>query len=92
MRCGPVPQTVEQLVEGDDEVELKSQHATLLHLRDKVCKERGLGDAKLLMHKNTSKNMFLLRQENTIVCNFYVMNDAQFCVLKPSANSERTLV
>ena len=48
-----VTQMVEQLVEGDDEVELFSQDATLLRHRDKVWKERGLGDVKLLMHKKT---------------------------------------
>ena len=67
-----VSQMVEQLVGEEDETELYSHFA-----RDKVWKERGLGDA---------------RQENTIVFNFYIMNDAQYCVLKPSASSERTLV
>ena len=83
---------VVQLVEGNDEVELHSQRATLLRYQDSVWKERGLGDATLLMHKKTGKVRFLLRQENTwtVVCNFYVMNVAPYCELKPHPNSDRT--
>ena len=91
----PLPHKVVQLVESEeDETELYSQRAKLLRYQDDVRKERGLGDAKLLMHKKTCKVRRLLRQENTrtVVCNFYVMSVASFCELEACPNSDRTLL
>ena len=58
-----------------DEVELHAQVAKLLRVQDNKLEARGLGYAKLLMHKKTGKILFILRQEETakIVCNFYVI-------------------
>ena len=83
-----MPQMVEQLVESD-EVELHSQVAKLLRVQDDQWKARGLGFAKLLMHKKNGKIRFVLRQEETttIVNSFYVMND---CALEPHPNSDST--
>ena len=49
-----------------------------------------MGDAKLLMHKKKGGDWLVLRQEKTktVVCNFYVMNVAQYCVQKPGPYSE----
>ena len=87
-----MPQMVEHLVGEGDETERFSQFATLRRFSDRVWKERRLGNAKLLLQKKTGKVRFLPRHKNTIGCNFYVMQDAQHCVLKPSASSERTWV
>ena len=78
----------------EDEEELYSQRSKLFRFRDKEWKERGLGDAKLLKHKKTGKVRFMLRQEKTmkIVGNFYVVDVASYCELKPNAGSEKSWV
>ena len=78
----------------EDEEELYSQRSKLFRFRDKEWKERGLGDAKLLKHKKTGKVRFMLRQEKTmkIVGNFYVVDVAPYCELKPNAGSEKSWV
>jgi len=57
-------------------------------------KERGLGDAKLLKHKDTGKIRFLLRQEKTlkIVANHYVLQRDDFCKLIPNVGSDKIWV
>ena len=82
-RALDVPPTGEE-----DEAELYSQRAELLRDPDDVWKERGVGDAKLLMHKKTDKVRRLLRQENTrtLACNFYVKSVASYCELEPCPN------
>lgn len=57
-------------------------------------KERGLGDAKLLQHKETKKIRFLMRQEKTlkVVANHYVFATDVYCKLTPNVSSERIWV
>jgi len=57
-------------------------------------KERGLGEAKLLKHKDTGKIRFLLRQEKTlkIVANHYVLQRDDFCKLIPNVGSDKIWV
>ncbi|KAL8436618.1 hypothetical protein ACSSS7_001548 [Eimeria intestinalis] len=57
-------------------------------------KERGLGEAKLLQHKETKKIRFLLRQEKTlkIVANHYVVATDVYCKLTPNVSSEKIWV
>ncbi|CCF73585.1 small monomeric GTPase [Babesia microti strain RI] len=57
-------------------------------------KERGIGDAKLLKHKESGKIRFLLRQEKTlkIVANHYVLGRDNFCILTPNAGSDKIWV
>ncbi|KFG31853.1 putative ran binding family protein 1 [Toxoplasma gondii RUB] len=57
-------------------------------------KERGIGDAKLLRHKETGKIRFLLRQEKTlkIVANHYVVASGVYCKLTPNVSSEKIWV
>ncbi|OEH78919.1 ran-binding protein 1 homolog a [Cyclospora cayetanensis] len=57
-------------------------------------KERGLGEAKLLQHKETNKIRFLLRQEKTlkIVANHYVVATDVYCKLTPNVSSEKIWV
>ncbi|KAL8271513.1 hypothetical protein Esti_004548 [Eimeria stiedai] len=57
-------------------------------------KERGLGEAKLLQHKETKKIRFLLRQEKTlkIVANHYVVSTDVYCKLTPNVSSEKIWV
>eukprot|EP00386_Alphamonas_edax_P009736 GDKI01031888.1.p2 GENE.GDKI01031888.1~~GDKI01031888.1.p2 ORF type:complete len:223 (-),score=96.23 GDKI01031888.1:233-847(-) len=57
-------------------------------------KERGVGDAKLLKHKETGKIRFLLRQEKTlkVVANHYVVARDPYCKLTPNAGSEKIWV
>lgn len=57
-------------------------------------KERGLGEAKLLQHKESAKIRFLLRQEKTlkIVANHYVVQHGSFCQLTPNVGSDKIWV
>ncbi|PHJ22370.1 ran-specific gtpase-activating [Cystoisospora suis] len=57
-------------------------------------KERGIGEAKLLRHKQTKKIRFLLRQEKTlkIVANHYVVATDVYCKLSPNVSSEKIWV
>ncbi|CDJ37406.1 ran-specific GTPase-activating protein, putative [Eimeria tenella] len=57
-------------------------------------KERGLGEAKLLQHRETKKIRFLLRQEKTlkIVANHYVVATDVYCKLTPNVSSEKIWV
>ena len=68
------------LGEGDEE-ELYSQRSKLYRFRDGEWKERGLGEAKLLKHRQTGKVRFMLRQEKTlkIVANHYVVDVSPYC-------------
>ena len=72
-----MPQTVEQLVGSDDEVELYSHTAKLPRVQDNQWKAKG-------------QVRVVLRQEETmtLVSNFYVRKDASHCVLRPNANSD----
>ena len=78
----------------EDEEELYSQRSKLYRFRDGDWKERGLGEAKLLKHKETSKVRFMLRQEKTgkIVANFFAVDVAPYCDLRPNAGSEKCWV
>ncbi|KAL8424446.1 hypothetical protein Efla_001048 [Eimeria flavescens] len=57
-------------------------------------KERGLGEAKLLQHKESKKIRFLLRQEKTlkVVANHYVVATDVYCKLTPNVSSEKIWV
>ncbi|PFH38771.1 putative ran binding family protein 1 [Besnoitia besnoiti] len=57
-------------------------------------KERGIGEAKLLRHKQSGKIRFLLRQEKTlkIVANHYVVANGVYCQLTPNVSSEKIWV
>ena len=68
----PAPQEVEELwgaQTGEEaEVELHSQRSKLMCRREGV-ERRGLGDAKLLMDRNTGKIRFMLRTRRKL-CSF----------------------
>ncbi|CDJ46797.1 ran-specific GTPase-activating protein, putative [Eimeria brunetti] len=57
-------------------------------------KERGLGEGKLLQHRESKKIRFLLRQEKTlkIVANHYVVATDVYCKLTPNVSSEKIWV
>eukprot|EP00917_Polyrhabdina_sp_WS-2016_P017987 GHVP01038886.1.p1 GENE.GHVP01038886.1~~GHVP01038886.1.p1 ORF type:complete len:219 (+),score=53.68 GHVP01038886.1:698-1354(+) len=57
-------------------------------------KERGLGEAKLLRHKENGKIRFLLRQEKTmkIVANHYVVKFDKYCELVANVSSDKIWV
>lgn len=59
-----------------------------------VWKERGLGESKLLRHKETGKIRFLLRQEKTfkVVANHYVWQTNNMCKLTPNVGSDKIWV
>lgn len=54
-------------------------------------KERGLGESKLLKHKEKGTIRFLLRQEKTlkIVANHFIYPTESYCKLVPNAGSEK---
>jgi len=78
----------------EDEEELYSQRSKLYRFHDGEWKERGLGDAKLLKHKQTGKVRLMLRQEKTmkIVANHYVIDVPPYCDLQPNAGSDKCWV
>uniref|UniRef100_A0A3B0MXM3 RAN binding protein 1, putative n=1 Tax=Theileria annulata TaxID=5874 RepID=A0A3B0MXM3_THEAN len=59
-----------------------------------VWKERGLGESKLLRHRETGKIRFLLRQEKTfkVVANHYVWQTNNMCKLTPNVGSDKIWV
>jgi len=78
----------------EDEEELYSQRSKLYRFRDGEWKERGLGDAKLLQHRETRRVRFMLRQEKTgkIVGNHYVLGVPPYCDLQPNAGNKKCWV
>eukprot|EP00746_Dinoflagellata_sp_MGD_P003416 gnl/MRDRNA2_/MRDRNA2_106638_c0_seq1.p1 gnl/MRDRNA2_/MRDRNA2_106638_c0~~gnl/MRDRNA2_/MRDRNA2_106638_c0_seq1.p1 ORF type:complete len:1475 (+),score=417.25 gnl/MRDRNA2_/MRDRNA2_106638_c0_seq1:99-4523(+) len=86
---------VKEIETGEEnEAETYSQRSKLYRFKDGDWKERGLGDAKLLKHKDTGKIRFMLRQEKTgkIVANHYVIDKDPYCDLRPNAGSEKCWV
>eukprot|EP00747_Dinoflagellata_sp_TGD_P072291 gnl/TRDRNA2_/TRDRNA2_157421_c0_seq2.p1 gnl/TRDRNA2_/TRDRNA2_157421_c0~~gnl/TRDRNA2_/TRDRNA2_157421_c0_seq2.p1 ORF type:complete len:259 (+),score=55.80 gnl/TRDRNA2_/TRDRNA2_157421_c0_seq2:49-825(+) len=75
----------------EDEDVTYSQRSKLYRFRGGEWKERGLGDARLLKHKTTERVRFLFRQEKTlkIVANFYVIDSAGCCELKPHLGNDK---
>eukprot|EP00927_Polykrikos_kofoidii_P064233 TRINITY_DN5932_c0_g1_i10.p1 TRINITY_DN5932_c0_g1~~TRINITY_DN5932_c0_g1_i10.p1 ORF type:complete len:531 (-),score=99.17 TRINITY_DN5932_c0_g1_i10:359-1789(-) len=78
----------------ENEEELYSQRSKLYRFRDGEWKERGLGDAKLLKHRETGKVRFFMRQEKTlkVVGNHYVIEHAPYCDLQPNMGSDKCWV
>jgi len=89
-----------EVVTGEEKEETFWKHRAKLYRWGKEgsatgeWKERGLGEAKLLRHKDTGKIRFLLRQEKTlkIVANHYVLQVEEFCRLIPNVSSDRIWV
>mmetsp|Transcript_17795 Transcript_17795/g.20181 ORF Transcript_17795/g.20181 Transcript_17795/m.20181 type:complete len:194 (+) Transcript_17795:96-677(+) len=65
----------------------------LYRWNDNQWKERGLGDIKLLRHKENKKTRVLMRQEKTlkIVANHSIEEDP-LCELKPNVGSDKSWV
>merc|ERR1719311_687574 len=78
----------------ENEEQLYSQRSKLYRFRDGDWKERGLGESKLLKHKENGKIRFMLRQEKTlkIVANHYVVDHPPYCELRPNAGSDKIWV
>jgi len=80
----------------EDEREVYCQRSKLYRWRDgESWKERGLGEAKLLQNKESSRIRFLMRQEKTgkVAANHFVFDDhPTLCQLVPNAESEKIWV
>ncbi|KAH8739628.1 Ran-binding protein [Cryptosporidium ryanae] len=85
---------VEVMTGEEDEEEFWNHRAKLYRYVNGEWKERGLGNAKLLQHKETKKIRFLLRQEKTlkVVANHYVIQKDSFCKLTPNSGSNKIWV
>lgn len=85
---------VEVMTGEEEEEEFWKHRAKLYRYVNGEWKERGLGNAKLLQHKETKKIRFLLRQEKTlkIVANHYVIQKDSFCKLTPNSGSNKIWV
>jgi len=89
-----------EVVTGEEREETFWKHRAKLYRWGKESgsagewKERGLGEAKLLRHKDTGKIRFLLRQEKTlkIVANHYVLQAEDVCRLVPNVSSDKIWV
>eukprot|EP00921_Rhytidocystis_pertsovi_P005129 GHVQ01008878.1.p1 GENE.GHVQ01008878.1~~GHVQ01008878.1.p1 ORF type:complete len:267 (+),score=63.54 GHVQ01008878.1:77-877(+) len=82
---------------GEEEENIFWHHRAKLFRWDSgesAWKERGIGEAKLLTHRNTGKIRFLLRQEKThkVVANHYVRQTKVYCNLKPNVSSDKIWV
>eukprot|EP00922_Rhytidocystis_sp_ex-Travisia-forbesii_P032908 GHVS01048946.1.p1 GENE.GHVS01048946.1~~GHVS01048946.1.p1 ORF type:complete len:289 (+),score=102.08 GHVS01048946.1:333-1199(+) len=82
---------------GEEEEEVFWSHRSKLFRWDgesSAWKERGIGEAKLLKHKNTGKIRFLLRQEKTlkVMANHYVHAKDAFCKLTLNVASDKIWV
>jgi len=78
-----------QMREQTENVELYSQRATLYRYRELAWRERGVGEAKLLKHKETGKVRFVIRDENTlkVIGNHYIVSKAPYCELRSEAGN-----
>ncbi|KAF7458905.1 putative ran binding family protein 1 [Cryptosporidium felis] len=85
---------VEVMTGEEDEEEFWKHRAKLYRFANGEWKERGVGNAKLLQHKESKKIRFLLRQEKTlkIVANHYVIQKDSFCKLTPNTGSNKIWV
>lgn len=88
-----VKEDVHTTGEEDEEV-FWSHRSKLYRYVDGEWKERGLGDSKLLQHKQTKKIRFLLRQEKTlkIVSNHYIVSRGPLCKLTTNAGNDKIYV
>jgi hypothetical protein len=81
---------VESFTGEEEEDLIYKQRAKLYRFRDNQWKERGLGEFKLLRHKETKKIRFILRQEKTlkVKANLYVAS-SPLCDLEVFQGSEK---
>uniref|UniRef100_T1IZQ7 Nuclear pore complex protein Nup153 n=1 Tax=Strigamia maritima TaxID=126957 RepID=T1IZQ7_STRMM len=78
----PLPDKVDVKTGEEDEDMLYCQRAKLYRLVGKEWKERGLGDFKILKHKDTGKVRFLMRREfvHKVCLNHYFSAELSFVV------------
>eukprot|EP00435_Cladocopium_sp_Y103_P066081 s648_g28.t1 len=78
----------------EDEDEIYSQRSKLYRFKDGEWKERGLGESKLLRHRENGKIRFMMRQEKTgkIVANHYPYDYPPYCELKLNTGSDKCWV
>lgn len=86
-----------QVSTGEEGEEVFWKHRSKLYRWAKESsewKERGLGESRLLKHKETGRIRFLLRQEKTlkVVANHFVIPKHPYCKLEPNAGSEKIWV
>ncbi len=76
---------------GEEDLEcLYKNRAKLYRINDNQWKERGVGNIKLMRHKEKKQIRFGMRQEKTLkpIANHVVLEDPQ-CVLVPMANNDK---
>jgi hypothetical protein len=85
-----LPDQVKKVTGEEAEECIYKQRAKLYRLRDEQWKERGVGNAKLMRHKETKKIRMIMRQEKTLkpIANFNVAEDP-LCVLLPMNNNDK---
>ena len=78
----PLPDKVEVVTGEENDLVLYSHRAKLLRMVNKEWKERGLGDVKILLNKNTNKPRILMRREQVhkICLNHYLSPAIEFRV------------
>lgn len=74
------------------EEEMFAERATLFHFIKGEWKNFGVGDAKLLRHKETGDVRFIHRQEKTfkMLANHYVKQQALYCIPNANPSSQRS--
>merc|ERR1712137_413273 len=78
----------------EDEKILGKYRSKLYRWRDAQWKERGIGELKILQHKQSQKIRVLMRQEKThkIVANFYLISEQNLCKLSGLKTSDKAWV
>jgi len=68
--------------------------AKIYRWRNDEWKERGVGECKLLRHKETKKIRFILRQDKTLkpAANFYVSESDPLCILESHQGSDKMFI
>ena len=82
-----LPDKIDVVTGEEDELVLYSHRSKLYRFVDGAWKERGIGDLKILQHKQTFRVRLLMRREQVLkLClNHYVTEDIE---LKPMLNSD----
>lgn len=83
----------QEIKSGEEETdEVFSVRAKLYRWRDAQWKERGVGQAKILKHKVTSRHSFILRQDQTMKLQayFYIFGKG-LCTLNKLQTAEKSL-
>ena len=88
-----LPDEVKKVTGEEAEECIYKQRAKLYRFRDDQWKERGVGNCKLMRHKENKKIRLVMRQEKTLkpIANFNLAEEP-LCVLLPMNNNDKAFL